>query len=144
MWSSGPREVLGWDLHWGDVLLQGPVESETRARVGTQGAAGPGQDGSNVPEHSKWGNSNAGETPSLGTPQQTGQITPHAHRPQKGGVPVSFWVREGSGVCSPWCPEPWPVQLSASLPQSWHSVPGEEDETHQMPLVLPPLTATWL
>lgn len=86
MWSSGPREVLGWDLPCGDVLLQGPVEE-------SQGAAGAGQDGSNVPEHSKWGNSNAGETPSLGTPQQTGQITPHAQAP--GGRGPSHFLGQG-------------------------------------------------
>lgn len=121
-------------------------ESEVRAHVGTQTAAEPGQDGSNVPVlfQMPWG-PRAEETSSLGIPQQTGQITPHAHRPQtavgwrrpqKGGVPVLLVL--GQGRLKP--------QESAHLSALIHGLCshqshclgpgtlclGEEDETHQM------------
>lgn len=47
-----------------------------------------------------------------------------------------------SGMCSPWCPDPW--QPSVPLPWSWHSLPGGrgwDSSDGLVTLVLPPLTA---
>lgn len=154
-WSSGPREVLGWDLHCGDVLLQGPVGERGQSPCGhTNGCrtrAGWQQCPSAFP--------NALGTPCWGnilTGDPTADRTNHPSRSQapncsgveeasegRGPSVVGFGSgkAQASGICSPVCPDPWPVQPSEPLPWSWHSLPGgrgRDTSDGLVPLMLTP------